>query len=81
MVIWFELAGFRVIRVRVNGVILYSVQNFNSNCIVFKVSKLNLRLSRSFMIISQCNECRSNDGGKCESSGVKKVTKCLERAS
>ena len=28
MVIWFELAGFRVIRVRVNGVLLYSVQNF-----------------------------------------------------
>ena len=28
MVIWFELAGFRVIRVRVIGVILYSVQNF-----------------------------------------------------
>ena len=28
MVIWFELAGFRVCRVRVNGVMLYSVQNF-----------------------------------------------------
>ena len=47
-----------------------------SNCIVFKVSKLSLPLSRSFMIISQCNECRSNHGGKCEGSGVKKVTKC-----
>ena len=33
---------------------------------------LNLPLSRSFMIISQCNECRSNYGGKCESSRVKK---------
>ena len=28
MVIWFELPGFRFIRVRVNGFILYSVQNF-----------------------------------------------------
>ena len=28
MVIWFELAGFRVIQIQVNGVLLYSVQNF-----------------------------------------------------
>ena len=28
MIMWLELAGFRAIRVRVNGAILYSVQSF-----------------------------------------------------
>ena len=79
MVIWFELAGFRVIQFELTG--LYCIVFKTSNCIVFKVSKLNLSLSRSFMITSQCNECRSNHGGKCEGSTVKKnITKMLRKS-
>ena len=60
---------------------LYCMVFKTSSCIVFEVSKLNLPLSRSFMIISQCNKGQPNHGGKCDGSGVKKVTKYLQRAS
>ena len=50
MVIWFELAGFLYIRVRVNGVILYSIQNFKLyNSIQFNKTLLAWYLEHKYI--------------------------------